>query len=346
MTCAIRILLLLEASFVLGCSTASDRAGTPEEKTQATPVPGGVQFATDNASLDGPLHLVARAYVNDEAEVLSLYEPYPGHIVAAGAGRPPGHSMLSPAGLVGRGQTAENLWSAVAPGQTMPDALLQAMARQAAGVGNERLVSTPRGADESIASVDGVKAAQTVAQGPGGASLTDRAVAIAHDTSWCDTVWESDFNPNAMEGSCTYGGSWAGVNYVCESRGAGTWFAPFGWQAIPYNGPMGCFCSSRTVQGFRAIDVGGASTNAHNEWENFATACASNGPATLAVSGSWNASWTLGTNSFMWIEDVGTISCVDGLGFTTCTSTNDIPTFNVQATTSYTVSYLAEAYGP
>src|SRR3984885_5825281 len=170
MTCAIRILLLLEASFVLGCSTASDRAGTPEEKTQATPVPGGVQFATDNASLDGPLHLVARAYVNDEAEVLSLYEPYPGHIVAVGAGRPSGHSMLSPAGLVGRGQTVGNLWSEVVPGQTMHGGVLQARAGRGAGRSTGRLVSTPRGADESISSVDGVNAAQTVAQGPGGAS--------------------------------------------------------------------------------------------------------------------------------------------------------------------------------
>jgi hypothetical protein len=349
---AIRTLLLLEASVVMGCGTPSDGAGTPGETTQATGMPGGVQFATENASLDEPLHLVARAYVNDQAEVLSLYEPYPGHIVAVGAGRPTGHALLSPAGLLGsQAHTGQGIWQAVAPGQPMPDALLQAMARQAAGVGNERLVSTPNGAEESIASLEGVNATQSAQQGPGEASLTARPGAIAHDTSWCDTVWESDFNPSTMVGSCGRGGFMGtsdptpdGSNYPCFDSGEGNWYMPFGTQAEPYGDPDAdiCECTERTVQGYRAIDVSSAGTNANKEWENFATACASNGPATLAVSGSWNASWTLGTNSFMWIEDVGTVTCFTN----TCINTNDVPTFNVHASTQFAVSYLAEAYGP
>src|SRR5579863_186017 len=95
------------SSFVLiaGCAAIPAAAAC-----SSSPIPGGAaseptasagaalspaeDFVQRNAYADTHLHLLARAFLNSDTEVLSFYEPSPGIIIAVGAGRPIGAATV------------------------------------------------------------------------------------------------------------------------------------------------------------------------------------------------------------------------------------------------------------
>jgi hypothetical protein len=117
----------------------------------------------------------------------------------------------------------------------------------------------------------------------------------------------------------------------------------------PYNSSAGCACSCRSVQRFQHIHSANSDgSRAANEWENFVSACPVRRSASVTVTASnWNQTWTVAKDNYLWLQDVGTVTCV----FTTCASTNDIASFSVAVTSQTTagdglINYMAEAYGP
>jgi hypothetical protein len=90
------------------------------------------------------------------------------------------------------------------------------------------------------------------------------------------------------------------------------------------------------------------SVTARNEWENYVNVCPSYIDATLVVTASnGKGTWNIPEDNYLAVEDTGTVSCF----ITSCTSTNDIGSFQATAyTNNYLVTgylnYFIEAYGP
>jgi len=63
------------------------------------------------------------------------------------------------------------------------------------------------------------------------------------------------------------------------------------------------------------------------------------------TASNWNQSWTVNEDNYIWIQDVGTVTCF----LTSCTSTNDIGTFDVSVNSQVSgglINYIVDAYGP
>jgi hypothetical protein len=121
--------LVAIAGGVIGCSAeATDRApnqgGTDAGTGALSPAR---QVVAANAAAERDLHLVARKYVNDETEVIEFYEPMPGRVLISAAGSPVAGSVLSAAAI--KEKSAAELWALVAPGEAIPQALADAIAR-------------------------------------------------------------------------------------------------------------------------------------------------------------------------------------------------------------------------
>jgi hypothetical protein len=286
-------------------------------------------FVAQNADADTNLHLLARAFVNNDTEVMSFYEPQPGIIVTVASGRPDGHTQLAPRAM----QSATNIWNAVAPGQDVPTALLDAMKRKADGVGNAQLTFVPEDAGPSTASLFGPP--------PSALAPTPKVLG----TGYCDNRWTSDFNPQFLMG-CFTETQPNEVPLGCNSRSSNPplYDAPFGSTAYPFG--AGCSCSGRTVQGFRFMDefnVQWQVSYSNNNWENFVSACPSLDYVYITVNSSnWNHTWFVNEDNYLWVEETGGVTCVVGF----CTGTSDPAQFNVSAQSFGALNYLAEAYGP
>jgi hypothetical protein len=308
----------------------------------------GKDFVARNQDADAKLHLLARQFLNNETEVLSLYEPSPGQIIAVGAGRPNGAMQLHPSPDV------VALWDGLGAGESMPRALLDAIARQQAGVGIEQFRSNPRDAPESVASFGGAatapvtntatRATSSAAATPTAPNGVEKTQAALVGTGYCDAQWPSDFPTNMTGSKTSYCAVFNPVHFISAD-----WAAEIGASATPYNSGAGCTCSCRTVQGFQHIHSANSDgSNATNEWENFVSACPVQRNASVTVRASnWNQTWTVAEDNFLWLQDVGTVSCV----FTACASTNDIGSFDVSVSSQTSsgdglINYIAEAYGP
>jgi hypothetical protein len=329
-----------------------------------------MDFVQRNQSADTELHLLARKVINNETEVLSFYEPTPGHIIAVGAGRPSsvaqsplskdviaaGHTSAAAAGRPGAvaqlrpSKDVMALWDGLKSGETMPQALLDAIARQQAGVGREQFQSFPPNAPESLASVPSLAAAEPAVApatleptptGDKGIAEVKRAVV---NTGYCDTQWKSDFPTNLVGPNTS----------VCAASGdngpyVANWTAPNTWSVAPYNSGAGCTCSCRTAVAAQRIHMAnGDYLPFSNNWENFVSVCPVQYSASVSVSASnWNHTWTVSEDNYLWLEDTGTVSCF----FTTCTSTNDIGYFDVTINSQTLfndgiVNDMWNAYGP
>lgn len=286
---------------------------------------GGVaeDIVAQNSAAESTFHLVARAYANDDTEVLEFYEPVPGILFASAAGKPTGSAHLSPSFLKG----ASGLWSAAAPGQPMPRALTDAIARQSAGVGNSALRANPANANPSVSSF-----------GRGSAASASTPKVLG--SGYCDATWPSDFPPTTMKGD------------NCNENSASFYFTydqmwcPVGDTAYPYqDNSNGCTCTGRVVQAFRDMDVANNdSSYGNNQWVDFVNVCPPLDAFTLTLSGTFSGSWTVPEDTYRWIQGVGTVSCFEVSD--TCLSTNDIASFNASADGYGYINYLAEAYGP
>jgi hypothetical protein len=301
------------------------------------------QWVADNAANDESMHLVARAFVNDRSEVMSFYEPAPGRVLVVSAGHPKDDGPSQLASL--KGKSVEERWRVVAPGEPIPSALVDALGRQAAGVGKTSgLVEHPASAANTEATFEGTPSDD----------LTEKRLG----TGYCDTQWRRDFPSNmtgndtsfdTLSGSCAYG-----------KFGNTSWTAPFipggypnSWcaTAVPYNGGTGCSCTARPAFGGIALDVQNhTSVRLRNEWENYANICPSLYKTQVVINSTgWagNSTWYVNEDYWQAWEETGSVSCF----FTTCTSTNDIGTFNLDAYTyqSFLPGYINQLwsfYGP
>src|SRR6516162_7524667 len=78
-----------------GAGSAKNETTSAEDNSLLAP---GDQWVADNAMNDEPMHLVARAFVGDRTEVMSIYEPSPGRVLVVTAGHPNGPSQLAQLG--------------------------------------------------------------------------------------------------------------------------------------------------------------------------------------------------------------------------------------------------------
>ncbi|HLK37910.1 MAG TPA: hypothetical protein VKU41_14210 [Polyangiaceae bacterium] len=340
------------AAILLGaCGTGSSPAADPKaspadgvgagELHLTAAAPSGVTSASDgglaparlfvaqNAGADDKLHLLARAFANEDTEVVSFYEPQPGNVIVVASGRPKGQAQIVPSKVA----NPTDFWSSVAPGQSMPQALSDALSRQASGVGSAQLTSSPADAAPSVARLESPVPSE---QAP---------IPKVLKTGYCDARWPIDFNPSKIMG-CATATQPNEVPLGCNTNGNPfpiEYAAPVGSTAYPYGG---CSCSGRTVQGLLLRDrlnFGGLASTATNMWENFATVCPASLPADFTINATgWNQTWEVNEDNYLWVEKAGTVSCF----FDICTSTNDVPQFNISIYSYGVINYFAEAYGP
>jgi hypothetical protein len=289
-----------------------------------------------NADIDTKLNLVARKFFNNDTEVVSFYEPSAGHVIAIGAGHPTGPAMLKPS------RDPEVLWGK----EAMPQPLVEALARQAAGVGLEHYaVSHQANAPESLASS---VVPESVVPAP-----ANEVKPLTPGTGYCDTQWFNDFPPNMTGTQTSYCQLTNPVSFPpAASNGAvpqfvGAWNTSSN-QARPYGG--GCDCSCRNPVGFQEVHFNPGGINDRNEWENFGNMCPVLGSASVTVTAS-NENFTFGVpeDFFSWVEDTGTVTCVNGGFFATCASTNDIGNWSMIANSNVQggfVNFISDAYGP
>jgi hypothetical protein len=346
---------VLLAGVLVGCAVSAD----PQDGNGAAPgadagssAPASVgtvkltparEFVAKNAAVDVNLHLLARRYVNKETEVLSLYEPRPGRILSVGAGHPNGPAMLRPS----KGKDAVTIWDSLAPGEEMPTALREAIERQAAGVGEADLVTVPEGTDPAIASFG-----RQTPEGP--TAPIPQPSGVRPDvlfTGYCDYYWPGDFYAESVMGSETVLEANAPNPTQYPLDPAGLFAAPIGAMACPHrvNDPFLCTCSCRLVRGFQDLHLSNiANSYSYNNFENYVNVCPPREAAIFTLNATgWSQTWKVGEDYYMWLEDVGDVTCFS----TTCTSTHDIPQFNVSISSDTiasdgVINYLAEIYGP
>jgi hypothetical protein len=334
-------------SVIAACSAAPTTAPggpTPEEPaTTTTALSPAEQFVRLNADLDMTAHLVGRARYNEDTEVLSFYEPSPGTVIVVGGGTPKDHATVQPS------EDAVSLWNVVSPGAAMPQTLVDALARQASGMGDKNLVSNAPDAPESLssASSDEAKGAAPVAENgaPTGVQTVDSvertgSTSAALVGGYCDTQWTTDYPTNMASQKISVCAASGGSHFTSNN---GAWVAPFNWSIEPYGNT--CTCSCRTVQGFQRLHVGSSWVDSGgNKFENYANGCSVVGTTQMSLTGTFNFSVNIPENGGYWMERTGTVTCVA----TTCAKTNDVGSYHVVWTPAPggLLNFISEFYGP
>jgi hypothetical protein len=140
------MMLVLGAALV-GCGVSGGNGSTGSGNgsagtgAQVKTLSVAEQFVATNAKTNSELNLVALKYLNNGTEVAMFYEPSPGTVMFSVAGSPVVRSVLNHA-LV-EGKTASELWELVSPGESVPEALAQAIERSK----NPALISQSRAAN-------------------------------------------------------------------------------------------------------------------------------------------------------------------------------------------------------
>jgi hypothetical protein len=127
-------LLALAGVALAGCAVDSEHAfqeptANADGGAPAASMSVAERAVAQNATADKELHLVARKYLNDDTEVAEFYEPVPGQILFSATGSPKGPSVLAGTLAHAQEKTTAELWASVAPGEEMPRALTEALAR-------------------------------------------------------------------------------------------------------------------------------------------------------------------------------------------------------------------------
>jgi hypothetical protein len=315
-----RLLVLAVAPIVVvACSSAPGPGGSaPEPSAPVGAEVGPAQkWVQQNADMDTKWNLLARKFFNNDTEVVSFYEPTPGNVLAMGVGHPTGAATLKPS------HDAVALWGA----EEMPQALVDALARKAAGVGmSEYSTAIPANAPAPASLAPSVEKTEVLAP-------ADEVSPFL--SGYCDNQWFRDFPVNLSgpkTSYCTLTGG--GITPPPAGNGAvPQWVASFSTSsnsAAPYRSG-GCSCPCRNIGGFQEVHRSTAGASATNEWENFGVVCPVQGNATIQVNASQGTTGTfsLGQNFFGWIETVGSVSCFTGA---ICLSTNTVNNWSMTGT--------------
>jgi hypothetical protein len=315
-----RLFVLVAAPIVVAaCSSAPGTGGSAPEPSGpvVADMAPAKKWVQENADMDTTWKLLARKYFNNDTEVVSFYEPTPGNVIAIGVGHPTGAATLKPS------HDAVALWGA----EEMPQALVDALGRKAAGVGmSEYSTAIPADAPAPASLAPSVEKTEV----PAPANEVSPFL-----SGYCDNQWFNDF-PTNLSGPQTSYCELTGGGHQPPPAGNGAipqWVASFSTnhnQAVPYNNGAGCSCSCRTIVGFQEVHDGTVGASATNEWENFGVVCPVQGNATIKVSASQGTTGTfsLGQNFFGWIETVGSVSCFGPI----CTSTNTVNNWSMTGT--------------
>jgi hypothetical protein len=123
-------MVMLAGVMLVGCGGVAD-GGAPAVPVEANPVNASrsvaEQIIAANANADREMRLVARKLLNNDTEVAEFYEPNPGQILFSAAGSPTAGTVLRREQI--QGKTASEVWSLVAPGEAVPQALAAAIER-------------------------------------------------------------------------------------------------------------------------------------------------------------------------------------------------------------------------
>jgi hypothetical protein len=149
--------------------------GSDEAAKRAALAP---MIADQNRDADERLHLRARVFLNDKTEVAEFYEPAPGQVLFAMAGRPSGAPSFTYRDVAGR--SVREIWQLVSPDAALP-APLQAFASVAVG-------------DASGTAIDHASnAVPAGGAGPAGNAKRGGGVRPLLTSGYCGTQWLRDF---------------------------------------------------------------------------------------------------------------------------------------------------------
>jgi hypothetical protein len=113
---------------IVGCDAPGGGNGSAATGQQPKALSVAERFVAKNANTNSQLNMVALKYMNNGTEVAMFYEPSPGKVMFALGGSPlGGRSVLNHAMIAGK--TASEMWGLVAPGESVPGALAQAIER-------------------------------------------------------------------------------------------------------------------------------------------------------------------------------------------------------------------------
>jgi len=161
--------IALVGTALAGCGAADNGEHSLGEQegadasAQTAPTSVAEHIVAMNSAADHDLNLLVRKFLNDDTEAAEFYEPVPGRVLFSATGSPKGASVLRPEAIRGktaaaefyepvpgrvlfsatgspkgasvlrpeaiRGKTAAELWAVVAPGEAIPQALADAIAR-------------------------------------------------------------------------------------------------------------------------------------------------------------------------------------------------------------------------
>jgi hypothetical protein len=159
-------------------------------------VNSAAEIAAINQPSDNSLHLLARVYVADGAEMGEFYEPRPGLLIFSAAGSPRGASKLAQVPLHENDPIA--VFQAIAPNSPVPGALLDAVARSKSlgeGRGTPAVTASDSAAGGSISvpSPQPPTGAQPLATGAASTSDVIETRTSALTSGYCGTQYLTDF---------------------------------------------------------------------------------------------------------------------------------------------------------